>query len=95
MALENDFGNEEQHRLLWEPHSSASADAPGHSAIHTWSNDKESAQTNSIAKVQPNFVGGPRRVSLLLEDMQPETANRVTSMLLNSNVDVKMKMTVR
>lgn len=40
-------------------------------------------------------LGEARRVSLFLEDMQPETANRVTTMLLNGNVDLKMKMTIR
>ncbi|KAL8819776.1 MAG: hypothetical protein Q9191_007658 [Dirinaria sp. TL-2023a] len=95
MAFGTHFGSEAPVEVLWEPHNSGSVDESGCSATHKFNNIEKSAQTRSIAKLSQDSVAETRKVSLVLEDMHPETANRVTSMLLNSNVDVKMKMTVR
>ena len=89
------IGNEALHGLLWEAQDDSLANGWTHSAMEGLSKDTARVQTTPLSSDSPDAVGETRRVSLFLEDMQPETANRVTSMLLNSNVDLKMKMTVR
>ena len=82
------FGDEAHNELCWDPQNSFVRDGPMPSTMEGLSADTPSLQS-------AHALGEAKRVSLLLEDMQPETANRVTTMLLNGNVDLKMKMTIR
>jgi len=94
-GITDDVAREAQHEMVWEPQNDSLPDGWAHPAIDSFSGDTARGQTTALSSNSAQAVSEARRVSLLLEDMQPETANRVTSMLLNSNVDVKMKMTVR
>ncbi len=82
------FGDEANNELCWEPQNGFVRDGRMPSIM-----EDLSADTSSLHSA--HAPGEARRVSLFLEDMQPETANRVTTMLLNGNVDLKMKMTIR
>jgi hypothetical protein len=95
LGVTNNFGNEAQHELCREPQNDSLGDGWFHSAMEGLSGEASTLQTTSLSSDSAHTMGEARRVSLFLEDMQPETANRVTSTLLNSNVDVKMKMTVQ
>ena len=85
LGVTNSFGDE----LCWEPQGGGVGDGWMPSTIEGLDADTSSTSYSVHA------LGEARRVSLFLEDMQPETANRVTTMLLNGNVDLKMKMTIR
>ena len=82
------FGDEGHNELCWEPQNGIVRDGSMPSIMEGLSTDTSSLHSAHAA-------GEARKVSLFLEDMQPETANRVTTMLLNGNVDLKMKMTIR
>ena len=94
LGMTNNFGNEAHNELWWEPQQIGSMGdgvwMPS-SAMEGLVADPSSLSSRSMHHAS----GEARRVSLFLEDMQPETANRVTTMLLNGNVDLKMKMTIR
>ena len=91
----SDVRNDRPYEKLWEPQNDSLEDTWTSAAMEGLTTDVEylpmipSAIDAAIAMVES------KRVSLVLEDMQPDMANRVTSLLLNSNVNVKMKMTVQ
>ena len=95
----NGIGNDARHGILWEPpndHVTTIMDKGGESAIEEkQSGERAMVHRDPLSSDSAHARGESRRVSLFLEDMQPETANRVTSMLLNSDVDLKMKITVK
>lgn len=82
------FGDESHNELCWDLQSGSVGDGWMPSTMEDLAADTPSSYS-------VHALGEARRVSLFLEDMQPETANRVTTMLLNGNVDLKMKMTIR
>ena len=89
LGIRNDFGDEAHNELWWEPQNDSVGNGWMPSAMEGLVADTSSSSCSVHASSEA------RRVSLFLEDMQPETANRVTTMLLNGNVDLKMKMTIR
>ena len=91
----NNFGNEAPHELCREPQNDSLGDGWFHSVMEGLSGETSSLKKTSLSSDSAHTIGEAKKVSLFLEDMQPETANRVTTMLLNCNVDVKMKMTVQ
>lgn len=94
-GVTRNFGNEAQHEPSWEPQNDSLGDGWIPSAIEGLSGDTSSIQKSSLSSDSAHAMGEARRVSLFLENMQPETANKVTSMLLKSNVDLKMTMTIQ
>ena len=88
LGVTKSFGDEEHNELCWELQNGSVGDGCMPSPM-----EDLVADTSSSPSV--HALGEARKVSLFLEDMQPETANRVTTMLLNGNVDLKMKMTIR
>ena len=88
LGVTNSFGDESHNELCW--------DLQGGSVGDRWmTSTMEDIAADTSSPYSAHALGEARRVSLFLEDMQPETANRVTTMLLNGNVDLKMKMTIR
>ncbi|KAL2047214.1 hypothetical protein N7G274_001233 [Stereocaulon virgatum] len=94
-GVTNNFGNEAQDEIYREPQNNSLGDGWFPAGMEGLNGEAASIKTTSLASDSAHTMYESKRVSLFLEDMQPETANRVTSMLLNSNVDVKMKMTVQ
>ena len=90
----DDIGNGAQQELLWETQEESLADNRTSCAMDGLSNNMASSQTTPFSSDSAFAVGETRKVSLFLEDMEADTANAVTSILLQSNVDLKMKMTV-
>ena len=88
LGIADSFGGEAHNELWWEPQNGSVGDGWMPSAM-------EGLVADTSSSYSLHGSGEARRVSLFLEDMQPETANRVTTMLLNGNVDLKMKMTIR
>ena len=94
-GVTNNIRNEAQHQFLWEPLDGSLTGTGAQSTMESLDGETAILQHNPILNDAAHGGGEARRVSLFLEDMQPETATRVTSMLLNSKVDFKMKMTVK
>ncbi|KAL9101936.1 MAG: hypothetical protein Q9163_002850 [Psora crenata] len=95
LGVTNNIRDEAQHQMLWEPRDDSLTARGAQSTMEDLNGETAILQHNATLNDAAHGGGEARRVSLFLEDMQPETANRVTSMLLNSNVDVKMRMTVK
>ena len=95
LGVTNNIRDEAQPEGLWELQNGTLTDRGAQSAMGAPNGETAIVQNNLTLSDAADAGGQARRVSLFLEDMQPETANRVTTMLLNSNVDVKMKMTVK
>ena len=91
----NDGGKNAQYELLWESQNESLGDAWTSAAIEGLTTETANYPTLPLSIDSALDMVEVKKVSLVLEDMQPEMANRVTSLLLNSNVDVKMKMTVQ
>ena len=90
LGVTNSFGDESHthNELCW--------DLQGGSVGDRWmTSTMEDIAADTSSPYSAHALGEARGVSLFLEDMQPETANRVTTMLLNGNVDLKMKMTIQ
>lgn len=95
LRVTNTIREEAQPEGFWELQNNSLTDRGAQSAMGGPNGEMEIVQNNPTLSDGADAGGQARRVSLFLEDMRPETANRVTTMLLNSNVDVKMKMTVK
>lgn len=95
LGVTNNVRDEAQPEGFWELQKDSLTDGGLDSAMGGPSGGTAIIQNNLTLSHAADAGGQARRVSLFLEDMQPEIANRVTTMLLNSNVDVKMKMTVK
>lgn len=91
----NYFGNETSNDLVWDTQNDPLVNRWADSALQASNEATTVLPTASLSRNVASSMGEAKKVSLILEDMRPETANRVTTMLLNSNVDVKMKMTVQ
>lgn len=89
-GVTKNIGNEAQPEILWQPPTDCLADGWTQSVMDGLSRHTVRVPTTPFSSDSAQAAGDARRVSLLLEDMQPETASRVTLMLLNSNVDLKM-----
>ena len=91
----NDARNDSQYEMLWELPNDSLADTWTSAAVVGLTTDTASYPTIPLSINSALVTGQVKRVSLVLEDMQPEMANRVATLLLNSNMNVKMKMTVQ
>ena len=92
-GLSNDGRNDAPYDLLWESQNESLEDAWNSSAMEGLTTDTASYSTLPLSINSILDMVEAKKVSLVLEDMQPETANRVTSLLLNNNVNVKIKVT--
>ncbi|MCJ1224920.1 hypothetical protein MMC12_001567 [Toensbergia leucococca] len=95
LEVSNDTGSELRQGLLCEPQIDALADKWTSCAVEGLSSNTARGQTASPSNDSAFVPDEAKTVSLCLEDMEPETANMVTSILFKSNIDLKMKMTVR